>query len=122
MKKTIYLIALLLIISVGVAIYHYYNHIDKEILRVEVLNGSGINGLAKKTAEYLRDKNLDVIIISNAQYDTISHTVIIDRLKKNAVYAKYVANRIGCKNIISVIDSSLYVDVTVIIGKDYADY
>lgn len=123
MKKFAYIIALIIVIAGVMLIVHYYNNrVDKEILRVEVLNGSGANGIAKKTAQYLKDSKLDVIIISNAKYDTISQTIVIDRMKENRAYAKYVAAKLHCSNIADVIDSSLYVDVTVIIGKDYKDY
>lgn len=123
MKRTVYLAAAIIVIAGVILIINYYNNrVDKEILRVEVLNGSGENGIAKKTAQYLKDSKLDVIIISNAEYDTISETVVIDRMKNNRAYAKYVAAKMHCSNVIDVVDSSLYIDVTVIVGKDYNEY
>ncbi len=124
MKKIIaILISILVIIVLVKSLMEYHNTmIDKEILRVEVLNGTNQNGLAKKTSQYLKDNKLDVIIISNAKFDTIAETMIIDRLKENCAYGKYVAKKLNCNNVMSDIDSSLYIDVTVIIGNDYKKY
>ncbi len=124
MRKIIAVLISILVIFVLVKLLMNYHNtmIDKEILRVEVLNGTSQKGLAKKTSQYLKDNKLDVIIISNARFDTISETIVIDRLKKNCAYGKYVAKKLNCNNIMSDIDSSLYIDVTIIIGNDYNKY
>ena len=123
-RKTV-IIASVIIFAVIIAVVtgdYLSKRLDKEILRVEVLNGTKENGIAGKFAEYLRNEKLDVIIVSNARYDTISETMIIDRMKPNAVYGKYIARRIDCSNVMSQIDSSLYVDVTIIVGNDFQKY
>ncbi|MCK4524680.1 LytR C-terminal domain-containing protein [candidate division WOR-3 bacterium] len=124
MKKIIAVLICIIIIFILVKLLMDYHStmIDKEILRVEVLNGTNQNGLAKEISQYLKDNQLDVIIISNAKFDTISETIVIDRLKKNCAYGKYVAKKLNCNNIMSDIDSSLYIDVTIIIGNDYKKY
>ncbi len=124
MKRVFYFIFIIIIfILLAKLFYSYFSmRLDKEILRVEVLNGTDVNGLATKMSKYLKNKKLDVLIISNADYDTISQTIVIDRIKKNSAYAKYVAKQIHCENIMSDIDSSLYIDVTVIVGNDYEKY
>lgn len=124
MKKIIAAAAVLIFITAIVFVIADYasKRLDKEILRVEVLNGTAENGLAGRFAEYLRSEKLDVIIVSNARYDTISQTMIIDRLKPNAAYGKFVARTIKCPNVMSEVDSSLYVDVTVIVGNDFEKY
>jgi len=123
MKKISWIILILIIAAAGIIIYrHIFYSVDKEILRVEVLNGTTVNGLAGRAAEYLRDKKLDVIIISNANEDTISKTIVIDRLNPRCVYGNYVADRIDCPNTMVDIDSSLYIDVTVIMGNDWKLY
>lgn len=123
-RKTVIIASVIVFTAIVAVVTGDYlsKRLDKEILRVEVLNGTKENGIAGKFAGYLRNEKLDVIIVSNARYDTISETVIIDRMKPNAVYGKYIARRIDCSNVMSQVDSSLYVDVTIIVGNDFQKY
>lgn len=88
-------------------------------LRVEVLNGCGVNRLALKVTNLLRERGFNVVTIGDTDNQYFEETVVIERRDKDMKNAKYFAKRIGCKNIGKDIDSALYLEITVIIGKDY---
>jgi len=88
-------------------------------LRVEVLNGCGVNRLALKVTNLLRERGFNVVTIGDTNNQYFEETVVIERRDKDMKNAKYFAKRIGCKNIGKDIDSALYLEITVIIGKDY---
>ncbi len=87
-------------------------------LRVEVLNGCGVNRLAIKVSDLLREKGFNVVKIGDAEKH-YPETVVVERSDENMTNGKYFARRIGCKNIGKDVDPALYIDVTIIIGEDY---
>jgi anionic cell wall polymer biosynthesis LytR-Cps2A-Psr (LCP) family protein len=72
--------------------------ISERVFTVEVLNGSGLNGLAGRTAELLRSFGYDVISIGNADRDDYEKTEIIDRSGIDDV-VKAFGDIIRCRNI-----------------------
>lgn len=88
-------------------------------IRVEVLNGCGVDRLAIRIANMLRKSGFNVVKIGNASHDDFEETVVIERSNENMDNANYFAKRIGCKNIGKDIDPALYIEITLIIGKDY---
>lgn len=88
-------------------------------IRVEVLNGCGVNRLAMRVTNILRKQGFNVMKIGNTENQDFEKTVVVERSDETLQNAKYVAGRIGCKNIGKDIDSGLYLEVTVIVGKDY---
>ena len=88
-------------------------------LRVEVLNGCGVNRLALKVTNILRKKGFNVVKIDDTKHQDFDETVVLERALENMNNAKYFAKQIGCKNVDKDIDEALYIDITVIIGKDY---
>jgi hypothetical protein len=52
--------------------------LSERVFTVEILNGSGVSGLAGRTAEVLRSFGYDVISIGNASRDDYAATEIID--------------------------------------------
>ena len=88
-------------------------------IRVEVLNGCGVNRLAMKVTNVLRKQGFNVIKIGNTENQDFEKTVIVERSDETLQNAKYMSERIGCKNIGEDIDAGLYLEVTIIIGKDY---
>ena len=92
-------------------------------IKVEVLNGCGIKGIAAKTSEFLRSKHrIDVIRSDNAdKYDYLK-TIIIGRnedLNKILSVTKAFEMEINNKSYIRhEPDETLGVDVTIILGKD----
>jgi len=87
---------------------------------IEVLNGSGENGVATRVATELRKLGFDVLIVGNADRFDYTDTVIIDR-KGNTELVERLARLTGIRNtIVQKIDTPL-VDATVIIGHDIHD-
>ena len=96
-------------------------------IKIEVLNGCGIKGVAAKTSEYLRlNHRIDVIKSDNADRYDYPNTLIIGR-NENLEKIKWVSKSFGVsvdnKNIVKhEPDESLGIDVTVILGKDITSY
>jgi hypothetical protein len=91
-------------------------------IQLDVQNGSGENGVASKITEYLRKNNMDVVDIGNYKSQDVERTLVIDRSGENDKSRK-VAQILGVseKNIIQQLNNSLYLDVTVVIGKDFKE-
>ncbi len=91
-------------------------------IQLDVQNGTNENGAASRFTEYLRKSGVDVVEIGNYKSSDIERTLVIDRAgDKNK--AKKVAMTLGVseKNIIQQLNNSLYLDVTVVIGKDFSE-
>lgn len=90
------------------------------IIQVEVLNGCGISGVADKFTEFLRKNNFDVVQMGNYRSFDVDKTLVIDRTG-NKINADKVANALGVdsKNVIQQINKDYFLDVTIIIGKDF---
>jgi len=100
-----------------------YNTDPIKNIKVEILNGCGIKGIAAKTSEFLRSEHrIDVIRSDNANNYNYSKTIIIGRnenLDKILSVSKAFDISINDTNHIRhVPDETLGVDVTVILGKD----
>lgn len=91
-----------------------------EIIQVEVLNGCGVSGVADRFTDFLRDNNVDVVNTGNYIKFDLDETIVIDRIG-NKANALYVAELLNMKegNAITQINNDYFVDVTVIIGRDY---
>jgi transglutaminase-like putative cysteine protease len=91
-----------------------------EIIQVEVLNATDINGISERTADYLRNNKVDVVNMGNYFVNDVPYTIVIDRRgnKANAYQiAKYL--NVNEKNVITQINNDYLVDVTIIVGRDY---
>ncbi len=85
-------------------------------VRVDVLNGGGVPGMARAATERLRGAGFDVVSFGNAEpYDTERPSVVIDRVG-HAQPARAVAAALGIDNVLSEPDPNLYVEVTVVLG------
>lgn len=91
----------------------------KEVIQINVLNACGVDGLASKAKEYLRQRGFDVVEIGNYS-EVLNHSVICDRIG-DLKSADKVAYAMGIPNkaIVSQVDSSLYIRASVIIGNDF---
>ncbi|MEO0161337.1 MAG: LytR C-terminal domain-containing protein [candidate division WOR-3 bacterium] len=119
------IILILLLFLFGVSIIYMSTREDPEEiykknsnLRIEVLNGCGVNRLAIRVSDILREKGFNVVKIGDAR-NYYRESVVIERSDENMANGKYFARRINCKNIGKDVDPDLYVDVTLIIGEDY---
>lgn len=90
--------------------------------QIDVQNATNESGIAMKMTEYLRSKGFDVVEMGNNKIKDLENTTIIDR-KGDRKAAERLAKTLGIpdKKIIQQINTSLYLDATVVIGKDYKD-
>ncbi|HEX5408852.1 MAG TPA: LytR C-terminal domain-containing protein [Gemmatimonadaceae bacterium] len=86
-------------------------------IRVEVLNATRTQGLARRATFYLRDHGFDVVASGNAR-ELRDSTLIIDRTRHPA-WATLVANAMDGAPVLSRPDSSRYLDVSVLIGRNW---
>ena len=89
-------------------------------IRIEIENGTEVNGLATRTAQLYRSYGFNVVSIGNADHDDYKRTLVLDR-QGNPDAAGRVAELIRTDQIHSRIDDERdeTVDVTVILGKDF---
>lgn len=91
-----------------------------EIIQMDVLNGCGVSGAATTFTGYLRARGFDVVEIRNYKTFDIDESLVIDRTG-NLKNAEKVAYALGVKkqNIVQQLNQDYYVDVSLVIGKDY---
>ena len=89
-------------------------------VKVEVLNGIGIDGIAAIATDYLRDQGFDVVKTDNADHSDYTFSLIKDRAG-NLRSARSIAEvlNIDTLSVLQDINKSLILDVTVILGRDY---
>jgi LytR cell envelope-related transcriptional attenuator len=90
------------------------------VIQVEVLNGCGASGVAEKFTDFLRKEKFDVVQVGNYMSFDIDNTLVIDRTG-NTANAEKVAAALGIdnKNVIMQKNENYFLDVSVVIGKDY---
>ncbi|MGH7554912.1 MAG: LytR C-terminal domain-containing protein [Longimicrobiales bacterium] len=86
--------------------------------RVEVLNAARRPGLARRATAQLREAGFDVVYFGNAPASSPDSSVVLDRVGARDV-ARRAADELGIRAVRSELDSSLYVDATVIVGVDW---
>lgn len=91
--------------------------LDRSGVRVEVRNGSGVSGAAGAVTSRLRDEGFDVVDYGNADHFQYEKTRVIDRVGVRR-RAAAVAAVFGLSAVEVNPDSSLLLDVTVILGAD----
>lgn len=89
-------------------------------IQIEVLNGCGVAGIANTFTESLRAKGFDVVNKGNYSSFDLDNTLLIDR-SDNPVKTSIVAEAIGIDKlfIINQYNDQYFLDVTLIIGKDF---
>ncbi len=94
---------------------------DEELnIAIEILNGTNVNGLARRAANVFQSFGHDIVSVGNADNDQYLQTVVLDR-KGKLESAQKVADLINCERVYSRIDKEvdLSIDVTLILGKDF---
>jgi hypothetical protein len=84
-------------------------------IRVEVLNATRVRGLARQATFYLRDRGFDVVSIGTNS-DQRDSTVVLDRTN-HPDWARRLAQAMGGARVEARPDSTLYVDLTVLVGR-----
>lgn len=85
---------------------------------VEVLNGAGVPGAASRFTRALRDAGYDVKTYGNAPNFEYERTMVIDR-SGAAGAARTVADALGVAEIVEEPRPDLFVDATIILGRDW---
>lgn len=85
---------------------------------VEVRNGGGRRGMAHQATDLLRDRGFDVVFYGNAEPFDRKTSVVLDRAGRPE-RARSVADALGIPTVRSEPDSTLYLDVSVVLGQDW---
>jgi hypothetical protein len=95
-------------------------NLPSAIIQLEVLNGCGVAGAAEKITDYLRNNHVDVVQMKNYISFDIEKSLVIDRTG-NKLNAERIADLLGInrKNIVQQVNSDYFLDVSLVIGKDY---
>jgi hypothetical protein len=89
-------------------------------IQLDVLNGCGAPGAATSVTSFLRARGFDVVEMRNYKSFDVQESLVIDRNGNSANAAK-VAYALGIRkqNIVRQINEEYFVDVSVIIGRDF---
>ena len=95
----------------------------QQLIQVEVLNGCGVTGIGDGLTDVLRSKGIDVVKTGNYRSFDVDNTFIVDRTGKIET-AERVADSLNLDKrfIITEKNKSLFLDLTIVIGKDYKNY
>ena len=88
-----------------------------QVVRVEVLNGSGEGGIASRAASFLRDGGFQVVDIKNADRQDYFATFVVAR-RHDLSGARAVARYLGDAPIVQQAWGPELADVSLVIGSD----
>jgi len=91
---------------------------DGPAVTVEVLNTTGRSGLARVATMRLRERGIDVVAFGNASEPLDSTLLVVRRGDERE--AERVRRALGLGRVLVDRDSSLFLDVTVLLGADFA--
>jgi hypothetical protein len=89
----------------------------REVIRVQVLNGSGEGGVGGRVATFLREGGFHVVEVRNADRQDYGATLVVAR-RDDPVAAEAVARYLGGPPVIRQAWDSDAADVTVVLGSD----
>ncbi len=94
--------------------------LKKEPVKVAVMNGCGVPGIAQQVSTYLQD-NKFASRHENWQNFDVQRTVVLDRVSAKKEKGRQVAAVLGLggDDVIVQLDPSAGCDVTVVLGRDY---
>ncbi|MDH3215608.1 MAG: LytR C-terminal domain-containing protein [Candidatus Krumholzibacteria bacterium] len=84
---------------------------------IEILNGTGQKGLARKAAASVRKTGIDVLQAENAESFSYEESILIGR--KKGVALNPLGRALGCDNVVEELREDSVVDATLILGADY---
>ena len=93
----------------------------QEPLKVEVLNGCGITGLANEFAELLRRKECNVVNVDNAEDFNYQKTIIIDHGRRESRNIEKFREIVGLDEdrVLLIRSQQSEAELSLIIGADY---
>jgi len=89
-------------------------------IRVEVINGAGVRRLARRATEHLRELGFDVVYYGNAEQFDRDSSVAIARTD-SIEPARRVADALGVLRVERRVDHNLFLDVSLILGRDWVE-
>lgn len=89
----------------------------RHVIRVQVLNGSGEDGIASRVASFLREGGFQVVEVGNADRPDYFATLVVAR-RADTEAARMVAHYLGGLPVIRQAWSSEMAEVTVVLGSD----
>lgn len=89
-------------------------------IQIEILNGAGAPGIASRLTRYFRKNDIDVVFSGNYKNFGVKKTKILNR-SGNSRHARKIASLLGLdsRRVSLKKNTSLQLDVTLIIGADY---
>lgn len=87
-------------------------------VRVEIRNGAGVQGLAGRARDLLREAGFDVVEVGNADAFDYLHTRVLAHTD-GGESAREVAEWLGVGEVAVEADTGRFADVTVILGLDW---
>ncbi|MBP7692427.1 MAG: LCP family protein [Anaerolineales bacterium] len=87
--------------------------------RIEVLNGAGVEGLARTTADWLQTQGVSVVSVDTADRSDYPHTVIVD-FTGRPYTTRWLARTFNVSNVVNGADPASAVDVRIILGQDWS--
>jgi polyisoprenyl-teichoic acid--peptidoglycan teichoic acid transferase len=92
--------------------------LSREEITVEILNGSGVAGLARRTAQFMEGQGFSVERIADADHFNYERTRVISRLE-DVTPAKEVAILLRGAELIKEVKPDAKAMVTIILGLDF---
>jgi hypothetical protein len=86
--------------------------------KVEVLNAAGITGIARQATDRLRRGGFDVVFFGNKSGGQTDTSYVIDRSGSRS-FARAFADHLGIESVRTGVDSTVFADATVMLGKDW---
>ncbi len=130
-KKILLVILVIVLLGAAVSVVYYFITKDKTPytkepgvpIRVEVLNGCGTPGLARRAQIWLRSHGYDVVSIGDAA-GVFPSSIIIERRSpdESNAYALARTLRMPRRSVTLAMDTLSPVWVTLILGQDYNKY
>lgn len=90
---------------------------DSVRIKVEVLNGTDVRGLARRGSFLLRDLGFDVVGTGNAPEPADTTTIYVRSGRED--WAELAASGLGGARVITRPDTSRYLDLTIVLGRTW---
>jgi hypothetical protein len=88
-----------------------------ERVRVQVLNGTTVRGLARRATVVLRDRGFDVVEVGTVK--TSRDTTLVLDLSGHPEWAERIARVLAPARVVSRPDSSRYLDIAIVLGTSW---
>jgi hypothetical protein len=88
-------------------------------LRVELLNGTGVAGIAHELRAPLAKLGVEVVSVGNAERFDYGESILVAR--KHGADVRLLGEMIGCRHVVDQLDKTSVADASLILGADYRD-